>query len=238
MSSGSTFPSSRPSKPCLIISSTLTSDQRRQARRSRAGMPDYAGLKVEIWMENEERERCRNAERWFWAAGPWELCFEACRYLQASAAVAISCLLRISETHTAKVSAKLSKCPNMFTVLTLYSHCTYWPQEGRWFSPKCRDVLQRVTSPAQSHARRPEFSRSCCLFATTPTWRKRLQKDKKKPGGKSLQKNLSHVRLQDISCLQTEEIEFMLSTQRWRRSKAFPKVCLCSHLWNKQPNNA
>jgi len=26
-------------------------------------MPDYAGLKVEIWMENEERERCRNAER-------------------------------------------------------------------------------------------------------------------------------------------------------------------------------
>ena len=25
----------------------------------------YAGWKVEIWMENEERERCRNAERWF-----------------------------------------------------------------------------------------------------------------------------------------------------------------------------
>ena len=61
MSSGSTFPSSRPSKPCLIISSTLTSDQRRQARWSCAGMPvcRLEGWDLDGKWRKGEMERCR-----------------------------------------------------------------------------------------------------------------------------------------------------------------------------------
>lgn len=146
----------------------------------------YAGMPVGM-----ETERCRNAERWFWAAGPWELCFEACRYLQASAAVAISCLLRISETHTAKL---VLNCQNVQTC-SLYSHCTHtvhtdhkrvdgFRRNAEMFS-KAWHLLLRAMQGALSSAALAVFSR--------PHQPGEKGKDKKKPGGKKAFKKIFHM---------------------------------------------